>query len=816
MIVSGSTAAGSAVTINSGGSLLGDSAVNEGTLNGSVTVAAGGAINLQDGSIGTLHVGSLTLNGGTVSFDVGSGSTGNLDLLASAGSLTIGGNTKISIGFLSGSTTLTDGTYSLLTYGGTALTTANFNKLSLSSTTLGAYTLQLIDGSTGSTGVELVISGGSASATTYTLSTTAASSRILVGQSTTLNTTITNTGTTGQDTLNFTGLGSSSTGVAGSTTSSSTPVALGASAHNTAQTFTGSATGNQTIAPTVATATNATAGGSATLSGTPASATVDVVALRTITNGAVTSLGTLHSGATVSGTANAFTSTGSNATTTSVQVAGGSGAADSNGVTLTGSSTSFTGGTSTSVNGSTQTLGGTITNSAGGTTTGSFNLAATTLETGLGDTYAPVTVGYTANVYTGLGVWNTSTSGAWGTITGTTPDAAFLGNWTAAGGAPGVTAGFTGVDTATFGAQTATPITVSLNNAAPNLNKITFSSPTTGYTLAQGTGANSITLSGTTPSINVTTSATAGSQAISAPVILGSTTSLNVGANQTLVMSGAISGTGGLTNAGSGATILSSTTGNIYSGGTTISAGKVYLTNTSGSATGAGAVSVTGGQLNMASTGTVTGVISLSSGGSFYSGGVSSGSPATGTGTGAALTAALNVNGGNLTFALANSVSGTLANPATSTSYLSTSSTVNFTGTDSIGLVDTTNGNLSLRMNQAYLLVSASSSSMFNGLVVENSSGVIGLSQNGFQGLVLGVSDGGANPLLYSTIAINEFGSDGVTPLADTTTAGAGYYAPSLYLVGGDLEVIPEPSTWALIIGGLALLIVIQRRRNKV
>jgi len=36
-----------------------------------------------------------------------------------------------------------------------------------------------------------------------------------------------------------------------------------------------------------------------------------------------------------------------------------------------------------------------------------------------------------------------------------------------------------------------------------------------------------------------------------------------------------------------------------------------------------------------------------------------------------------------------------------------------------------------------------------------------------------------------------------------------------LYLYNGDLEVVPEPGTWALMLGGLALLVVIQRRKNK-
>ena len=47
-------------------------------------------------------------------------------------------------------------------------------------------------------------------------------------------------------------------------------------------------------------------------------------------------------------------------------------------------------------------------------------------------------------------------------------------------------------------------------------------------------------------------------------------------------------------------------------------------------------------------------------------------------------------------------------------------------------------------------------------------------------------------------------------------TTSQNYYGLQLYLDNGQLEVVPEPGTWALMLGGLALLIVIQRRRNKV
>jgi hypothetical protein len=54
-----------------------------------------------------------------------------------------------------------------------------------------------------------------------------------------------------------------------------------------------------------------------------------------------------------------------------------------------------------------------------------------------------------------------------------------------------------------------------------------------------------------------------------------------------------------------------------------------------------------------------------------------------------------------------------------------------------------------------------------------------------------------------------------VTDLTVTGLNGVNYPTNSLYLYDGNLEVVPEPSTWALMIGGLALLVVWQRRRNK-
>ena len=131
----------------------------------------------------------------------------------------------------------------------------------------------------------------------------------------------------------------------------------------------------------------------------------------TFTGGNTTDLGILHSGSTVNVAANTFSSTGLYADTTSVTVAGGTGVADHNGVTLTGSTSTFNGATSSPVDGSTQTFGGTI--SGAGTVTGSFTLGVT--GEGLAGEVDPTVVeAYTANVYSGQGVWaGTGASGSW-------------------------------------------------------------------------------------------------------------------------------------------------------------------------------------------------------------------------------------------------------------------------------------------------------------------------------------------------------------------------------------------------------------------
>ena len=385
-----------------------------------------------------------------------------------------------------------------------------------------------------------------------------ANTRVIVGQSPSISGTYGNTGAN-----NMTGASLSDSGFA-LTTSNFNPsgtftVAPGTTNNPFSMNVTATGSGVQSYGVTLSDGMNtASAVGS-----------LDVIAQRVITNGAATNLGVLHNGATVSLTSNAFTTSGSHLTTTDVQVAQNpaSGSPDANGISLTGSAaTQFTGSTPSD----TRAFGGTVSianASAGGAISGSFNLAATTLESGgplPGETaYPNVAVAYIGTVYSGKMVWNGATDTSWSTAT----------NWSDSvtnGGqaAPGLDPNFTTGDTATFGAASS-PTMVNLNGANPSLNAITFNG-NGAYTIAQGS-AGSITLAGTTPTIMAT-----GAQVISAPVVLAANSVISVtnGAD-TLNMSGAISGNFALTIQGSGT--LSLTGANSYTGGTTLNGGTTRI-----------------------------------------------------------------------------------------------------------------------------------------------------------------------------------------------------------------------------------------------
>ncbi len=250
-----------------------------------------------------------------------------------------------------------------------------------------------------------------------------------------------------------------------------------------------------------------------------------------------------------------------------------------------------------------------------------------------------------------------------------------------------------------------------------------------------------------------------------------------------------------------------------YSGGTTISGGTVYVNNTTGSGTGSGAVTVTGGTL--AGSGTISGAVTIQSGGVIASGPAQTNvvSPTNPTGvdtvTGPGLTVDLAVNGGStLQFDLGAGASTGYLNYASpnpnSTSLTSTGPTTFGTtgGNVNISLVDLTafsaSDTLQLRSQNPYLLISAAGDSSYN-LVTTG-----GYDANG---LVLGIGSSGTGTSVLNGFNITAQDINGGALVAP-------YNNLQLYLYNGQLEVIPEPGTWALMLGGLALLVLIQRRRR--
>ena len=445
---------------------------------------------------------------------------------------------------------------------------------------------------------------------------------------------------------------------------------------------------------------------------------------------------------------------------------------------------------------------------------------------------AAITV--TGFVYSGQGNWiGTGAAGSWGTLSGTGTQTFGL-NWDN-GGSPGVDGGFKGVDTATFGTVTSSAVTVHLADAAPNLNAITFNG-TTNYTIDSGTGSNGIILSQGTgaplPAINVTS----GSQTLAVPVELDNDTTATVSANKSLAITGQVTGTGKFTNAGTGVTTLSGD--NHYSGGTTISAGTLYTNNTGGSATGSGAVTV-GASGTLGGSGTISGPVhssgTLASGAAQGTGYVgSAGNPTgkvngTGVGGGLTLSSTLLVDAGSsLTFALGegNSTGSTFASPNTNSTYLTTTGgagSVTF-GTGSqinIKLVDLAAGSptsdvLQLRYQSPYLLISAGATTTAN--LAFNLYTTGGFDGNGqVLGIVFDTTGLVQGQMLTSDqYESNAFKLQVLDPstMADITLS-QNYTNLRLYLMDGKLEVVPEPGTWALMFGGLALLLFIQHRRRQ-
>ena len=275
----------------------------------------------------------------------------------------------------------------------------------------------------------------------------------------------------------------------------------------------------------------------------------------------------------------------------------------------------------------------------------------------------------------------------------------------------------------------------------------------------------------------------------------------------------------------SGAGSWAVTNANTYSGGTSVTGGTLYANNTTGSATGSGAVSVSGGTLAgtgfiapTIATGSAYGV-TVTAGGSITPGGVQ---PAANFNPNP-----VNLANGSLTLNstgiasgnLLSAVNGTTSSPAFnfalgssgSSSQIivaagTTSNVINFNvggtsgpgGTSSVVSINDLVG-ASLTLDQTYILFAGNGHTMF-----EDDGETL-----------LAAGDLGA------VTANGQLITGGLSLLAANTVGNffSNWYGSSeLFLTSNDdivVEVIPEPGTWAMMLGGFAILIVLQRRKRK-
>ncbi len=567
---SGASATGTGdVTLNGGtltsgpvGSIGGTVRAGTGMSAGPHTIAPGGI-----GAIGALSVGGLNLSANTtLNFDITSPS--NLDALTDSGALALassGVNVVVPTG-------LASGTYKLVGYGSTVLTNASGFEINGGMSPAG-YNLNL---NTGASELDLMV--GSSNASLLSLAPSHLQVRSMVGGSQTGTVTLTESSGTDAATYSTVASGAATATAPSGSISAGGPtnVAIGFSDYST----TGARSGSVTFTNTANTSDGFNSSGNAvTLDAGSA-----VVDNRVVTASGTVNLGAVHVGGTGSGVAS-LTTSGDNNHFTAVTVAG----------TLYNSDGQAG---SAAINPPLSTAG----------SISSSVMLSTTGEGLSGESPTNVSVPYVAQVFTGLMTWNpATTTGSWATD----------GNWTdtassATAGAPGLSGALSVAnDTATFDNATAATL-VNLDNASPHVAAVTFGSNNGGnaYTVAQGAGSGALHLDDGGGMATIT--ANSGGHLISAPVMLDSNTTVSVSnLGDTLSISGAIGGSGGLTKTGPGTLTLGATNG--YGGGTTVSAGTLRTASNVNGALGGGNLNVsasdnTASALNLSGNETVSGL----------------------------------------------------------------------------------------------------------------------------------------------------------------------------------------------------------------
>jgi hypothetical protein len=374
-----------------------------------------------------------------------------------------------------------------------------------------------------------------------------------------------------------------------------------------------------------------------------------------------------------------------------------------------------------------------------------------------------------------------------------------------------------------FNANRDTTVSTATLNTALDINSVTFGTGAgihSGMTI-NGTGTLTVeatTANGNTLGNGITVNTGGGNNAINTAVVLDNDQTWTVtDPTSTLTLGGQVSGAHMLSTAGSGVVALSNATGNTYTGGTSVGGTSTLLiSNSSNSATGTGSLTVNGGA-TLAGNG-------ISSGTGFSINGSSTSNranvlvgmtSASDTNTTQVLTLVgsgpSTIQNANLTFNLNAKEAGALnSDPSGSGTELSVANTA-------ISFGNTTGSvKFTLNLQNEPAIVSAFTPYVL--IAGTEASGGAGVNGSQYSGLTLGnvlENSGGVTETMItgtnlqlafgSSIDQQFYGANSFLVLYQNTNTGVDDI---------DVEVVPEPSTWALMLGGLGLLFLWQRRRR--